>query len=110
MQMEGTVDFAMKPFAPMPPPKATPARPAVFIPSNLLPQGEGEFKIQMGRPLEWLTTRQLAGAIGVDHRTVNRWKNDGTIAKRFVKLAGKRKMLFNAGVIEDLAKLFKRLH
>lgn len=88
-----------------------PEMPAsLFFPVNTVSRGAGEVVIKPGRPLSKLTAHQLAGVFGVDRETVYRWRSEGLIERKYVSKAGKRKLLFDAAVIDVLQKKFNELH
>ena len=89
-------------------PQASVLKPAFVIPWVSAKQPDGSFKISPGKPIEWLSAKQLADSIGLNRDTVYRYREEGIIPKTHVKPAGKRKWIFHASVVALLDEFFSR--
>jgi hypothetical protein len=105
-----------------PPAKNDPSQLAfpLFIPTvtNL---GNGTFKVEMGKPLFWISAKKLAGEFGVTDKSVYRWREDGTIPEKTVpegkeeprllyRASGIRRWQFSTELIPILRAQFRELH
>lgn len=78
-------------------------------PPTILPTGDGSFLVRPGRLLQKVTPLQFARHFGVVRNTVYHWIDTGTIAPKYVELAGPRKLLIHAEAVADCAAKFRML-
>ena len=74
--------------------------PVTFASPVVLPQGDGSVKVLPGRPVQWLTAKQVASIFGSSESSVYRWIDCGDIPPECVDLIGVRKKRIRADAVE----------
>ena len=80
---------------------------ALFPAMTATPNGDGSYTLKPGKPLLYVTPKQLADMFRVTRSSVYRWIEEGLIDQKHVKLAGFRKMLISAEAVPSLQKKFE---
>jgi len=77
-----------------------------FVPVVTL-TGSGTFKVELGKPMYWLTPAQFAQQFGVDRDTIYRWRETGLIEPEYIEPAGLRKWRIQSTAIAHLKEKLK---
>ena len=54
----------------------------LFAETTITPRGDGTYVVKVGKPKQWLTTREAARVCGISQDTIARWCRDGLITAR----------------------------
>lgn len=79
----------------------------VFCPV-VIPMGNGTFKMEVGKPVFWLSPKQMAAQFGVVRETVYLWIQDGTIPPGLWERGGKLKLRISSEAVAVLREKFNR--
>jgi len=82
--------------------KPTFTLPVAFSAPTVIPQGDGSVKVLPGKPVQWLTSKQVATHFGLSQSTIYRCIEDGTLPPEMVQKPGKRKLRINAAALAHL--------
>jgi hypothetical protein len=87
-----------------PPTRPAPAQAAtqltLWTPTLAIPQGDGTFVVKPGKPVEWMTPAQFAGAVGLHRNTVYTYLGSPALPERFIDYIGLRKIRIQAAAVE----------
>jgi hypothetical protein len=76
-----------------------PVQLALFAPMVQVAQGDGSYLVKPGKPVEWLSPRQFAAAVGLHRNTIYDYLGTEFIPERFVQPAGVRKLKISAEAV-----------
>lgn len=60
----------------------TPGQLTLFAPVDITPRGDGTYVLKVGKPKQWLSTREAARITGRSRDCITRWCRDGTVVAR----------------------------
>lgn len=81
----------------------------LFVPLVSTPQGDGSFVVRPGKPIEWLSPKQFAQAVGLHRNTIYGYIGSEFIPERFVQPAGVQRLKINAAAVEHFQAVSRRL-
>lgn len=72
----------------------------LWTPTVAIPQGDGSFVVKPGKPVEWMTPSQFAGAVGLHRNTIYGYIGTDSLPERFVDYTGLRKIRIQVAAVE----------
>lgn len=89
----------------MPSPRQPAADPgqlslALFIPSTVIPQGDGSYLVRAGKPSAWLSVSEFARAVGLHRNTIYPRIGSAELPEHFIQYSGPRRIRISASAVE----------
>lgn len=81
----------------------------LFSPSVVIPQGDGSYLVRPGKPVEWLTVKQFAAAVGLHRNTIYDYVGTAFLPDSMVQQIGCHKLRIRGEAVAHFLDAGRRL-
>jgi len=80
-----------------------------YLQPVIVPQGDGSYLVRPGKPVDWLSVRQFAQAVGLSPSSVRRYIGTECLPEEMVQSCGLRKWRIQGGAVAHFTATASRL-